>query len=157
MPSINLSVIAAPEKRGWVNIPEYPQQERQVFSRRDSSNDPKHSSKSPTDSSTPTTSISIYNPVQSHLEVGRRHTSPNCLYPAAVITIPKITTSGLLTTNPIGMGSVSRGFCTYRARSAMFTSGGMTFETMELMAFMNDQPRAAPETVVELSPLKSAP
>lgn len=39
----------------------------------------------------------------------------------------------------------------------MLTKGGITFETMELMAFMNDQPRAAPETVLWLRPLKSAP
>jgi hypothetical protein len=68
-----------------------------------------------------------------------------------------ITTSGLLTTNPIGIGRVSLGRLTYRAKSEIFTSGGITFETMVLIAFMNDQPRAAPDTDFELRPLKSAP
>lgn len=84
-------------------------------------------------------------------------TSPNCLYPAAVITIPRNTTSGLLKMIPMGKGNVSRGHFAYLVKSGLLTNGGITFETILLIAFMKDQPRTAPDTLLGPSPWKSTP
>jgi hypothetical protein len=60
------------------------------------------------------------------------------------MVIPSMTTTGLLSINPTDMGIVSDGRLAYRARSGILTSGGIIFDTMVLIAFMNDQPRAEP-------------
>jgi hypothetical protein len=89
---------------------------------------------------------------------GHMRTSPNCLYPAAVMIIPIRVTSGLLTNNPIGTGIVWLGLWAYRAKSDMFTSGGTALDTIVLMAVMKDHPKAGPLLVfLPLKPLKSAP
>jgi hypothetical protein len=59
--------------------------------------------------------------------------------------MPKNTTTGLLKTIPMGKGKVSLGRFAYLAKSGILTNGGITFETIVLMAMMNDQPRAAPD------------
>jgi hypothetical protein len=45
----------------------------------------------------------------------------------------------------MGIGRVCLGRPAYLERSEILTRGGMTLETMVLMAFMKDQARVAPE------------
>lgn len=59
--------------------------------------------------------------------------------------MPSSVTNGLLMSRPMGIGRVCLGRPAYLERSEILTRGGMTLETMVLMAFMKDQARVAPE------------